>query len=94
METHMKKFLVTFLSTVTLFLASPLNSALAAPKTNQNPNQYNQEQPQQVLRGNYSSHIYHNSYCKHYKCKKCTVILKSTKDAQEKGYRPCKVCGG
>ena len=49
---------------------------------------------QEVLHGNYSSRIYHNSSCRYYNCKKCTVVFKSRQEAQSKGYRACKKCGG
>lgn len=44
--------------------------------------------------GNPTTKIYHNSGCKHYNCKKCTVVFKSAKAAQKAGYRPCGICKG
>ena len=46
------------------------------------------------LHGNRQSHIYHNPQCRYYNCKACTVILSSRREARERGFRPCKVCGG
>lgn len=45
-------------------------------------------------RGNPTTKVYHNSECKHYNCKKCTVVFKSAKAAQKAGYRPCGICNG
>ena len=59
-----------------------------------NGSSHTQVKQEKVLRGNYSSGIYHNAYCKHYKCKKCTVIFTSAAEAKNKGYRACKKCGG
>lgn len=44
--------------------------------------------------GNPTTKVYHNSGCKHYNCKKCTVVFKSAKAAQKAGYRPCGICKG
>lgn len=44
--------------------------------------------------GNASTRVYHNSGCKHYNCKKCTVVFKSAAAAQKAGYRPCGICKG
>jgi len=44
--------------------------------------------------GNVTSRIYHNARCKYFNCKKCTVVFKSAQEAQQAGYRPCKVCKG
>lgn len=44
--------------------------------------------------GNAESGIYHNSGCKYFTCKKCTVKLASPKEAAAKGFKACKVCGG
>lgn len=42
--------------------------------------------------GNASTRVYHNSGCKHYNCKKCTVIFKSAEAAQKVGFWPCEIC--
>ncbi|MDR1659089.1 MAG: hypothetical protein LBR94_01945 [Desulfovibrio sp.] len=47
-----------------------------------------------VYHGNWSSRIYHNSTCKYFTCKRCTVKFFSAEEAEAKGYRSCKVCGG
>lgn len=44
--------------------------------------------------GNPTTKVYHNSSCKHYNCKKCTVVFKSAKAAQKAGYRACGICKG
>lgn len=44
--------------------------------------------------GNPTTKVYHNSGCKHYNCKKCTVVFKTAKAAQKAGYRPCGICKG
>lgn len=46
------------------------------------------------LHGNASSRIYHNSGCRHYDCKRCTVRFASAEEAIRAGYRACRVCGG
>lgn len=43
---------------------------------------------------NPTTKVYHNSGCKHYNCKKCTVVFTSAKAAQKAGYRPCGICKG
>ena len=48
----------------------------------------------QPLRGNTNSKIYHNSSCRYYTCKKCAAVFNSPQEAQNQGYRACKVCGG
>lgn len=49
---------------------------------------------QAALHGNPKSLIYHNSGCKYYNCKACTVVFTSAGEAKAKGYRACKVCKG
>ena len=44
--------------------------------------------------GNRESRIYHNSSCRYFWCKACTVGFHSSQEARAKGFRPCKVCGG
>ncbi|MDR2141842.1 MAG: thermonuclease family protein [Deltaproteobacteria bacterium] len=46
------------------------------------------------LRGNVSSHIFHNSSCKHYSCRNCVRIFKTREEALKAGFRACKICGG
>ena len=41
---------------------------------------------------NVKSQIYHNHSCQHDGCKNCINIDHT--DAQKRGGRPCKVCGG
>ncbi len=48
----------------------------------------------QELHGNAKSYIYHNSSCRYYNCKNCVVIFSSRREAEEAGFRACKVCGG
>ena len=42
--------------------------------------------------GDKSSMIFHQSSCRHYNCKNCTVVFTSREAAIAAGYRPCKVC--
>ncbi len=44
--------------------------------------------------GNVKSRKYHNSGCRYFDCKACTVRFSSAEEAQSKGYTACKVCGG
>lgn len=46
------------------------------------------------LHGNAKSRIYHNSGCRYYNCKACTVVFNSREQARAAGFRACKVCGG
>jgi hypothetical protein len=48
----------------------------------------------QSLHGNARSGIYHNSSCKYFTCKACTVVFRSASEARAKGFRACKICGG
>ncbi len=66
-------------------------NAFAAQSNNTN---HTSTKHEKVLHGNYSSGIYHNAYCRYYNCKKCTVVFSSAKEAQKRGYRACKKCGG
>lgn len=49
---------------------------------------------QSTLHGNPNSRIYHNSGCRYYNCKACTVVFRSAADAKAQGFRACKVCRG
>ena len=44
--------------------------------------------------GNPATKVYHNSGCKHFNCKKCTVVFTTAKSARKAGYRPCGICKG
>lgn len=44
--------------------------------------------------GNARSRIYHNSSCRYYDCRNCTVVFSSAKAARAAGFRACKACGG
>lgn len=46
------------------------------------------------LSGNPNSKIYHNSSCRYYTCKACTVQFPTREAAEQQGYRACKVCKG
>ena len=46
------------------------------------------------LHGNTSSRIYHNAGCRYYNCGNCTQVFKSGAEAQNSGYRACKICRG
>lgn len=46
------------------------------------------------LHGNAKSRIYHNSSCRYYTCRNCTVIFASAQEARAAGFRPCRICGG
>ena len=62
-----------------LLLAVPIGGAIAA---------------KDVLHGNPTTKIYHNSECKFYNCKKCTEVFRTEAAAKKAGYKACKVCGG
>lgn len=47
-----------------------------------------------VVHGNAQSKIYHNSSCRYFNCKACTVVFRSAAEAAAKGFRACRVCGG
>lgn len=90
-----------FLSLLTLMSAFSICTLITLPGTvnaSQRANYTDQNRTttysQKVLRGNYSTHIFHYSHCRYYNCKKCTVIFKSYEEAHTKGYRACKKCGG
>ncbi len=42
--------------------------------------------------GNVSSHVFHESNCKHFNCKSCTKIFQDRKSAVDAGYKPCGIC--
>jgi micrococcal nuclease len=42
--------------------------------------------------GNTSSHVFHQSSCKHFNCKNCTEVFDSREAAIKAGYRPCGGC--
>lgn len=44
--------------------------------------------------GNRNSRVYHNSSCRYFWCKACTVGFQTAREAAAQGFRPCKVCGG
>lgn len=46
------------------------------------------------LHGNAKSRIYHNSSCRYYTCRNCTVVFASAQEARAAGFRACKICGG
>ncbi|MBQ7457168.1 MAG: hypothetical protein IJS54_06160 [Desulfovibrio sp.] len=45
-------------------------------------------------RGNPFTRVYHNSGCRHFKSKQCTILFKSADEARVSGFRPCSLCGG
>ena len=45
-----------------------------------------------IYHGNRKSHVYHGSSCKYYNCKNCIEVFKSTKEADNAGYRPHNQC--
>lgn len=45
-----------------------------------------------TYRGNTQSRVFHQSTCRYYTCKNCTVEFSSSAEAIERGYRPCGVC--
>lgn len=45
-----------------------------------------------IYHGNQKSYVYHAPDCRYYNCKNCTIELKSKSEANEKGFRPCKIC--
>lgn len=49
---------------------------------------------QAAYSGNPQSMKYHNSGCRHFNCKACTVRFSSPEEARAKGYVACKVCKG
>ncbi len=44
--------------------------------------------------GNRKSRIYHNSACRYFTCKNCTVRFSSPDEARKRGFVACKICGG
>ena len=52
------------------------------------------EAAQVVYSGNPKSMKYHNSGCRYFSCKACTVRLSSPEEAKAKGFVACKHCGG
>ena len=44
--------------------------------------------------GNDKTMKYHNSGCRYFTCKDCTVRFSSADEAKSKGYSACKSCGG
>ena len=84
----------TIFSVVAALSLTVLPYAYGDALASQNANHKAPPKQERVLHGNYSSGIYHNAYCRHYNCKKCTVVFKSSKEARENGYRACKKCGG
>jgi hypothetical protein len=51
-----------------------------------------QEEVGETYHGNASSHVFHDSTCRYYNCKNCTVVFKSREAAIKAGYRPCGIC--
>lgn len=45
-----------------------------------------------TLHGNTSSHVYHASWCPNYRCRNCTAVFATARDAQAAGYRPAADC--
>jgi endonuclease YncB( thermonuclease family) len=45
-----------------------------------------------IYHGNAKSHVFHDSGCRYYNCKNCTVVFKSANDAVRAGYRAHKQC--
>jgi len=45
-----------------------------------------------VYRGNTRSMVFHQSTCKHFKCKNCTDVFQDREKAIKAGYRPCGNC--
>lgn len=43
-------------------------------------------------RGNRESRVFHQSSCRYFSCKNCTVVLASPEEAANRGFRPCGVC--
>ena len=46
-----------------------------------------------ILKGNKNSKIYHNSSCKHHAAKSSTVEFQTESEAQQAGFKACKLCG-
>ncbi len=44
--------------------------------------------------GNAQSKKYHNSSCRYFTCKNCTVVLSGPAEARKRGFAACKICGG
>ena len=47
---------------------------------------------QTTLHGNTRSKVLHQSRCRYYNCKNCTVLFNLRTQAISAGYRPCKIC--
>lgn len=52
------------------------------------------EAEEMTYSGNVKSMKYHNSSCKHFRCRTCTKKFNSAEAAQKAGYSPCGLCGG
>jgi hypothetical protein len=73
------------------FFAAQALAAEPAPREENSPRA---AEVSRSLHGNARSGIYHNSSCKYFTCKACTVVFTSPSEARAKGFRACKVCGG
>ena len=45
-----------------------------------------------AYRGNVKSKVFHQSSCRHFNCKNCTVTFDTREAAIKAGYNPCKIC--
>ncbi len=46
------------------------------------------------LHGNAKSRIYHNSSCRYYTCRNCTVVFAADQEARAAGFSLRRICGG
>ncbi len=49
--------------------------------------------PAGPLHGNPATKIYHNSTCRYYRAHGSTVVFRSVREAQSRGFVPCRICG-
>lgn len=42
--------------------------------------------------GNRNSHVFHQSSCRVFNCKNCTVVFETREQAIKNGFRPCGIC--
>jgi len=66
--------------------ASPAQAEIPAPAYAETPAEQNE------FRGNVKSKAFHQPGCRFYDGADCTTSFASRDEAQEAGYKPCKVC--
>lgn len=77
-----------------VFCLYPAYPALAAANKSRPAPASDAARQEQVYTGNAKSKKYHNSTCRYYTCKQCTLRFRSAAAARAEGFSPCKICGG